>query len=166
MSSSRFGEKVDVRIGPSRQLGAALLAVHIGAAVWVALVTAPLWFTLLVSAALVASGWHAVARYVLMLRSDAITGVRCDSSNQWSVRFRSADIEPEPVTLLPTSYLHPQLVILNLRLTKNGRLRSVVLLRDNTDQDAFRRLRVRLLLAKAAFASSRPPAGISGTGAV
>lgn len=46
--------------------------------------------------------------------------------------------------LLPSSYLHPRLVLLNFRLEENGRRRYVLLLPDSLDSESLRRLRVRL----------------------
>lgn len=46
--------------------------------------------------------------------------------------------------LLPSSYLHPRLVLLNFRLEDSGRRRNVLLLTDSLDPECLRRLRVRL----------------------
>lgn len=57
------------------------------------------------------------------------------------------------VRLLPGSYLHPQLVVLNFaRLDKRWRRYRVVILGDMLNADSFRHLRVRLRAV-----SHRPP---------
>lgn len=153
MSSSRFAERVEFDIRPSRLLGGALIVLHAGAVALVAAVTLPFWAQLLLGAAVLTSLWQSIGRHVRLLHPNAITGLICDGAAQWWVRFRSGDTEP--VTILPTSYLHSQLVVLNLRSTISGQVRSAILLGDNIDRTTFRRLRVRLLLAKADFRDAR-----------
>ncbi len=46
--------------------------------------------------------------------------------------------------LQPSSYVHPWLVVLNFRLEKSRRLRSIVIFPDTLDVGVFRELRVRL----------------------
>lgn len=156
MSSSRFGETVDIHIGRSKMLGGALIVVHAGAVVLLGVTTLPFWAQLLIAASVLVSVWHAFSRYVILRGADAITGLHCDGTNQWRVRFRAG--HSAPATILPSSYVHPWLVVLNLRINKRGRCRSSILLRDNIDAQAFRRLRVRLLLAKADFTTARSAA--------
>ena len=46
--------------------------------------------------------------------------------------------------LMPSSYLHARLLILNFKLVESGRRRTVILLPDSLDVQTLRRLRSRL----------------------
>ena len=77
-----------------------------------------------------------------------------DSDNDWSLHAASG--EQLAVRLLPGSYVHPLLVILNFELEApplgtspsgqlfNTRRRSIVLAKDSADATTLRQLRARL----------------------
>lgn len=152
MSSSASAATVDVAIRPSRTLAGVLAAAHGGAIVCVMITALPLWARLSLTVLVAAGLWHSLTRYVLQRRPDAITGLRCDGDGRWFVRWRTGVVEP--VSLLPDSYLHPAVVVVNLRVEADRRRRAVILLADNVDPESFRRLRVCLKLGKRAFGTS------------
>ena len=67
------------------------------------------------------------------------------ADGDWLLQTR--DGKESGARLLPGSYSHPWLVVLNLRLD-NGRQRSVVLFADALAPDMHRRLRARLGLSR------------------
>ena len=153
MSSTRSGETLDFDIHPSRLLGGILIATHAGAVVCVMLAAVPLWLRLLIPVLVAVNLWYSLVRHATLRRPDAIIGLRCDCESRWFVRLRSG--VAHPVTILPASYLHPRIVVLAMRFNANRRTRSAILLGDNVDPQVFRRLRVRLLLARAEFVPAR-----------
>lgn len=159
MSFAGFAAPLDIGIRPSRLLGVLLIAAHGGAIGSVAVTALPLWLRAAFVIATLASLHRGLFRYALLRDSRAIVGVRCDAGNRWLAQLRSG--ESIAMTLLPTSCVHPLAVVLNLR--SDTGIHSAILLRDNTDPDAFRRLRVRLLVARQEFAAAADPA--SGPGA-
>lgn len=70
-----------------------------------------------------------------------IDAILLGSSGEWSVAKHDGEIVPARLTR--EAFISPWLVV--LRLTPRGeRSAHIVLARDNTDRDSFRRLRVRL----------------------
>ena len=68
-----------------------------------------------------------------------------DNDNIWTLT--TLDGDEVKAKLLATSFVHPQLTIVDLKLTGvpwYSRYRSLVLMQDNLDEEIFRRLRVRL----------------------
>lgn len=68
-----------------------------------------------------------------------------DENDQWLLRDKRN--QTHRAQLLPTSYVHARLVVINLRLQDiawYNRYRTIILLHDNIDSETFRRLRVRL----------------------
>lgn len=61
----------------------------------------------------------------------------------WTLHDSHGSYEAE---LLPSTYVHPRLLVLNFKL-KNGQRRTRALLGDELDVDSLRRLRARLLVA-------------------
>ncbi len=123
---------------PSRILMLILLVTHLGGAAllwpldlsWT--VKALLFAMLLVS--LIAS-WPRRGR-------GGLRRLTWQADGDWLLQTREGDdIE---ATLLPGSYRHPWLVVLNFRLEGSRRRRSVVLFADALDPEMHRKLRVRL----------------------
>ncbi len=127
---------------PSRRLVILLMLAHAGALVLVLMLPLP-WPAMLVLwlATLVSMGWSIS---IAFLRRSAIVELIHEAEGEWALRDAAGNAMMG--RLLPGSYLHPQLVVLNF--ARNGerwRLRRVVILADMLDADSFRRLRVWLL---------------------
>jgi hypothetical protein len=125
---------------------------HIGAALLLIPLALPwlmkLGFALLIVASLgiylVQSGWIQVNTAVISLWPVLVAAV-WDEHDQWLLDDNRQ--QTFRAQLLPTSFVHPQLAIINLRLEDQPwykRYRSILLLGDNIDGDTFRRLRIRL----------------------
>lgn len=128
---------VRLRIGRSRSLRAALLLAHLGAAAAVLLVDGPWWvatglatFVAISAAANLARHFGSVRVHELVLRTDG-SFVLQSAAGQESAELRYV------------SLAEPWLTVFGVR-SVSGRRHDIVLLRDNVEQEPFRRLRVRL----------------------
>jgi len=152
MSLQKYASPLSINILPSRYLLTAMLLMHTGALVLVILISLPWAVQLLFSLFVVASffilafrfgwiaSWSAVSRFMI-----AGKAIRWDENDQWWLL--SQDNREYHAELLPTSYVHHIMVIVNLRLTGQPwykRRVSVVFLPDNIEAETFRRLRIRL----------------------
>lgn len=130
---------VRIRIGRSRSLRIALLLAHLGAAAALLLVNGPWWAGAALATVLIISVAANLARYAgndrarvfeLVLRSDGgfevLTGAGTESA-----------------ALQYLSLAEPWLTVFGVR-SASGRRHDILLLRDNVEQEPFRRLRLRL----------------------
>lgn len=97
------------------------------------------WWLPLVAFAVAVSLWRSWPLYVAH-RPVPTYAVTWHGDGRWT--WCDAGGEPVACRLLPPSFVHPMLVVLNLSC--RGKRRSVVLVPDNIDADLLRRLRVRL----------------------
>jgi toxin CptA len=91
-------------------------------------------------------------RHILHRGRRAPRRVICQPDGGWLLQDHHGQMQP--ARLLPSSYLHPRLVILNFALDQRPRRRNLVLCPDSLDAQTLRQLRVRLRLA----AQGRPDA--------
>lgn len=156
MSSQKYASPLTIDIEPSRIGVGVLLLVHLGALVLLLTLQMPLVAKIVAALMVLMSqlmtlyfaGWGSawpVVGNVIDARWPRWRQAVWSSDDQWCLsdgRQRSYT-----ATLLSTTFVHPQMVVLNLRLTGQPwycRWRSIVLLRDNIDAETFRRLRIRL----------------------
>ena len=152
MSSRKYASPLLVDIIPSRWLLVAMLVLHVGAMSLVALTSLSIAikvginlliiteFTLVLLRFGWCTTWFSIAIPMMQYKS-----VEWDDNDQWLLRDQ--DNQEHAALLLPGSYVHPYLVIVNLRLlNKSWFSRNVylVFLPDNIDRELFRRLRIRL----------------------
>ncbi len=102
---------------------------------------------LAVALAIFASLAHAMARHVLLRTPGAIRLLLWAEDDRW--QLHTAGRRESEARLLPSSFCHPQLVVLNFARHDRRGWCSVVLLPDSLDADTMRRLRVRLRLSGA-----------------
>ena len=124
---------------PSHSLAVFLLAVHALAfvAAWANLLE--IWLKLLFSLCVLFSLWLAFKQ---RMNGPEIAGLQLKPDGSWLLRLSSGgDIEAK---LLGSSIANPWFVLLHLR-TENKRF-SMLIPRDSLEPDAFRRLRVALLV--------------------
>ena len=69
-----------------------------------------------------------------------------DANDEWLLFHQ--DGERSSALLLGDSYIHPKLTVLRFKVEGRFWAKSVVLLTDNVDLQAFRHLRVRLKLTR------------------
>jgi toxin CptA len=84
-------------------------------------------------------------RHILHRGRRAPRRVICQGDGRWLLQDHRGEMQP--ARLLPSSYLHPRLVILNFALEQRPRRRNLVLCPDSLDAQTLRQLRVRLRLA-------------------
>jgi toxin CptA len=100
------------------------------------------WYLQLALALVIVLGFVGAWRtHVLRGSPRAIRAAELDPEGAWTLRL--ADGRALAARLLPSSFVHPKLVVLNFRTGRLAR-RHLVLAADAADADALRRLRVRL----------------------
>lgn len=154
MSSNSFVDTVDLTLRPSVRALQWLFWLHVvpiallpfalqpGPILWVMLGLFALSWIGLRRHPLFGFGPKALTRLVLHVDNPGAT----DYGGVWSVY--GARGQQASATLLGSSYLHPRLLVLNFLLT-TGERRSRAILGDEADPELLRRLRARLLLARA-----------------
>ncbi len=131
-----------VDVGPSRRLGAVLVAGHAVAAVAVAAAGLPLaaagasWLLLCVSA-----GFH-LHRVACVASPRSIVRLRVDGEGTLRIHFR--DGRTASGLLDGSTVVGWRLTLVRLRLDGDVFVRTVPLVRDNCSASAFRRLRAGL----------------------
>ncbi|MDX1496638.1 MAG: protein YgfX [Salinisphaeraceae bacterium] len=100
----------------------------------------------------VLSWYRAYRVHICHLGRHAVRRLQWQADGSWLLADEQGEMRP--AQLLPSSYLHRRLVILNFRLRKSGRRRNVVLLPDSLDFETLRHLRVRLRTQAAAQQSA------------
>jgi toxin CptA len=153
MSSSSFadsgsfgladlGGSLEFRPRPSRLLARFLLVAHALAAV-VVLVSVPGRLAMAVLLGLVlVSFYRAYRRHVLQVGRRAARRVVCQEDGAWFLQDTQGVVRE--ARLLPSTFLHPRLVILNFELCRCAGRRNLVLCPDSLDPQTLRRLRARL----------------------
>lgn len=112
-------------------LGAALWPLHV-----------PLWGKLVANFILAASCVFYLRRDALLVAANSIVAVEIEEDR--ACRFQSKSQEWTECFLLDSSFVTPNLTILNLKLRRKVYARHVVILPDSLAQDDFRKLRVWL----------------------
>ena len=144
-SVDELSTRLEFRPRPSRILARFLLAVHAAAAIAV-VYCVPDHFG--IAALLVFVGisyyWN-YRRHILMTAGRSPRRVICEQDRSWYLQDRAGEVRE--AELMPSSYLHPKLVVLNFRLTKSGRRRNLVLCSDSLDVRSLRQLRQHLRVA-------------------
>ena len=139
---SAFQGPVYVALGASTLLRRALIVTHVAVGVMIA-VAYPFSLTqcALIGAILingVISTWRTARR-----RYDDVTAVLLTSSDDWQVGLRGGAVLN--ASLISDPFVTRYLTVLPLKL-ESGSVKRVLMLNDNVDVDAYRRLRVRLRL--------------------
>lgn len=144
VQSMRLGAVVPFRIElePSRCLAWLLGLVHLAGVLVVAVLELSLWVSIPLALALVAHGAGQVMRAALLLAEDSVVAVEFGHSSEVPFRTRSGIWHAGQ--LLGSSYVSPELTILNLKLVGAHGVRHVVICADAVDPEDLRRLRVWL----------------------
>ena len=130
-----------IEAGPSLRLGLCLLPVHLAGLAVLPWLPLP-WYLRLAVAVLIVLGFVGAWRtHVRRISPRAIRNAELDSEGAWTLGL--ADGRVLAARLLPSSFVHPKLVVLNFRTGLLAR-RHLVLAFDAADADLLRRLRVRL----------------------
>jgi toxin CptA len=135
------GETLKLSLGPSRGLTWLLSGGHAAAAVLV-WVTLPIGWSLAACAALVASLLFALGRHARRSAGAAVVEVALRQDGRVDLRRRDGACLQE--RLLPSTFVSPMLVILNLAGNRWRPPRAVLVPADSVAADDHRRLRVWL----------------------
>lgn len=153
MSLPKSAPPLKVELRPSRWLASVILLAHGGALAVLVPLTLPIWALAPLVGVITGSLVYTLKTHAMLRGPLTIRRVIWDSDNDWSLHAASG--EQLAVRLLPGSYVHPLLVILNFELeapplgTSGGGLfsakrRSIVLAKDSADATTLRQLRARL----------------------
>ena len=143
MSSNRFDVTLRIEPRPSRWLATLLLLTHGGAMAVIPPLALPVAVQLGLCAGIVVSLVRTLPTHALLRSGRAVVQLVWDADGHWTVA--RADGTVWDAELLPFSYVHTHLVVLNFRMGSPWRRRSVILTSDSVDPPTFRRLRARLL---------------------
>ena len=146
--------RLRIAIGPSRTLAVVLAAAHSTALAIAFIVTVPAWARLIIAAAVVTSGGISIWRSALQCSPSAIVGIEAEEGGRIACRIR--DGRWHDAEVLPSSFVAPWLTVLNLRMAGGG-VAHVLILPDNVEREAFRRLRVLLRWSQHSAEGSRLP---------
>jgi len=152
MSSPKYASPLRFNIIPSRILLILMCGLHAGAVLLLIPLTLPIVVKFLFAAVIAASlfvflsqsAWLSLNILLLDCWPTFVDAV-WDENDQWLLSDKSQ--QTYRAQLLPTSYVHARLVVINLRLQDMAwynRYRTIILLQDNIDSETFRRLRIRL----------------------
>jgi hypothetical protein len=130
---------LDIR--PSKRFIAAITAVHAGGAVAVQLLDLTPWLRLMLAGAVMLAGLSLGRRY-LQAAAGFASGLRLRVDGRFEVATVGGGVE---ASLVSADIVEPWLTVLVFRLPSKRRC-AAILLADNVDPDAFRRLRARLRL--------------------
>ena len=143
MSSPKYATPLILEPRPSRWLLSLMLFAHGGAiAVLLALQAWPWPLRLFLVMAVLAGLCFTLGRLGWRRSPTCIRRLIWQTENQW--RLERCNGEILATRLQPSSFMHPWLVVLNLRVEGRRLPCSLVLARDSLDAATFRRLRVRL----------------------
>lgn len=141
MSSQRFAEPLYLQVKPSRILAGFLVLAHAAAALALTYTDMNASGRILLSLMIAASLYHNLRVHVLLNAPRSLLRLVWEASGKW--RVWDAFGREHEARLTPGFFVNPKLVILNLQLKGLGR-RAVLLLPDSLEDEALRRLRVRL----------------------
>jgi hypothetical protein len=146
--SQRFDNSLILQINPSIRLGIALASVHLGAAAAVAAVALPWGVYVLLWTVVGASLVRNLRLHASRQAATAATAVLLEADEELSLRFGAS---PEWQTCHVVSRaLHRWVVLLRVRCPPPRRTLNLVICADAVEASAFRRLRARLRLRRAA----------------
>ena len=147
--------KLRIAVGISRILGVVLAVAHLAAMAITLIVRLPAWSGFLIAAAIIASGTWSIRRSALRRGANSI--VELEAGEGSLIAYRTRDDQWREGEVLSSSFISPWLTVLDLRVAGATRVRHLVILPDNVEKEAFRRLRVLLRWSRPALDGSRLP---------
>ncbi|MDX1251937.1 MAG: hypothetical protein IDH49_06745 [Gammaproteobacteria bacterium] len=151
MSSPKSATPLQVDVRYSPWLAGLTLFVHGGALAILLPLAFSLWAKAVLAGVITASLAYILNTHALLRHERAVLRLIWGSDDDWTLH--TARGEAVVARLLPGSYVHPLLVVLNFeinvsdingRIPSRARRRSVVLAPDSSDAATLRRLRARL----------------------
>ena len=145
MSSPKYATPLVLEPRPSRWLLSLMLFAHGGAIAVLLVLDEWSWpVRLLLVVAVLVSLCFTVGRLGWWRSPTRIHRLIWQTENEWRLELCNGEILT--ARLRPSSYMHPWLVVLNLRVEGQCLPRSLVLARDSLNAMTFRQLRVRLTI--------------------
>jgi hypothetical protein len=142
MPSSDSGGTLDLSLRPSPRALRWLTGLHAAALLLALAAQPPRWVGLCLAALFIASRVSLRRHPAFGYGPQALVRLVRHADGSWAVENAAGVLAD--ATLLGNSVVQGWLIVLNFR-RKDGRRRSRVLLGDEADDDAFRRLRARLI---------------------
>ena len=152
MSHINYASPLRIVVAPSKTLIISVIALHIGTMMSLALISV-VWFCQLILVVLVG-----ISLWLFLSLQGKLSGLNvtdhffpriCEATwgNDDAWLLTTVDGNELKAQLLATSFVHPRITIINLKLSGKpwySRYRSLIFLPDNLDKEIFRRLRIRL----------------------
>lgn len=146
MSSQKFAAPLALEISPSWVFAALLLGAHGVALILTFLIPQlPMVVSGVLAAVFAAHAGFSVSRHALLRAPRSVVRVLWNAADVWSLCLR--DGTTLEAQLVPGSFVHPLLTVLNFRITRWRRV-SVVIFPGRVDAEMFRKLRVKLRLTR------------------
>ena len=163
MSSKKYATPLRLEIKPSKILLLFLLGIHLVALILIYFLEFTLFLSISFYTFIILSAYFVINKYALLNSSKAIVKLIWDTNNEWILEAKNGEtIQAE---LKQDSYIHPFISILIFNCRQDGvqanagkftgfyKLKlgftcNVILLKDNVNENDFRRLRVRLKVGK------------------
>lgn len=140
MSSNSFESTVDLELRHSLTALKLIFVLHVGPVVALPFAMEQ-GVAMLVILGLFMLSWLALRRHpVFGYGPKALTRLTWHAEGHWTLHDSRGSYEAE---LLPSSYVHPKLLVLNFRL-KDGKRRTRAVFGDELGAESLRRLRARL----------------------
>jgi toxin CptA len=131
-----------VTLKPSRSLAAVLIVAHVAAGATLWPLDVPAWGKLSLAALMAMSLAFTVRRHALLASAASVRSIEIHEEDRAAVHTRAGGWQEARV--LGTTYVSPLLTVLNFRVAGRVFAQHAVIVPDNVDGDAFRRLRVLL----------------------
>jgi len=143
VSLKKYDQTLHIEPRGSRHMAMAFLFLHGVALIVAANLTMPAWVSVVISVAVLANFFTVFNVHVLGRGRNAILSMVWEDDGEWTLI--NGHHEKQTASLLPSSYVHTQLVVLNFCLQEGGR-RTAILLRDSLSPKTFRDLLKRMQL--------------------
>ncbi len=121
-----------------------MLFLHLGACVLVLVLPTALWLQTLLLILLGLSLYRTLSQHTLRRASSAVCNVTLETDGDWRLQLNNA--EERGPCCVRAHYVHPWLVLVQLRCPDARLPVGLVVAADAVDAESFRRLRARLTL--------------------
>ncbi|CAK0751466.1 toxin CptA [Gammaproteobacteria bacterium] len=145
MSSNLSGEPLRIDPRSSMLLAWFLLIIHGSALALVPVLTLPIWTDMGIALGVAINLAVTLRTHALLQSGNAVVRLVWNNDERWILAYANGVVRH--AELIPGSFVHPYLVILNFYISDASfffRHHSVVLAVDAVDSTTFRRLRARL----------------------
>ena len=146
MSSKKYATPLRLEIKPSKILFFLLLILHFLALLIIYTLNFDLLITVLIVIPVFISAYFSIFKITLQKSKNSIIKLVWDGNNEWILENKIG--EKINAELLKDTYISSMMTILIFKCEGQFVTKNIVLLKDNIDENDFRRLRVRLKVGK------------------